>query len=57
MKAMPLALTIAGLMLYGLGGVYIGTPDGGFYWLRALVPLTIGAALVSAGIWLAWRRR
>ena len=57
MKAMPLALTIAGLKLYALGGIYIGTPDGGFYWLRALATLTLGAALVSAGIWLAWRRR
>lgn len=57
MKAMPLALTAAGLMLFGLGGIYIGAPEGGFYSLRALATLTLGAALVSAGIWLAWRRR
>lgn len=57
MKAMPLALTAAGLMLFGLGGIYIGGPDGGFYSLRSFAAIILGAAFTGVGLWLARRRR
>lgn len=58
MKRLTAFITlISGILLFGIGAVYIGDPTVGNDWVRAAVALALGMVLFFVGIWLGLKQK